>query len=239
MNNSIRLDSHLARLGIASRRNIARVLQEKTVAINGKRVTEPGIRVDPKTDHISLNGKSITKPPLVYFLVYKPKGYISSAADENGRKQVTDLVTTPYRIYPVGRLDKESHGIMLLTNDGELSNLLTHPRYHIPKAYEVLIHGKVADHKLLKLRSGVKLADGMTLPAEIKVQNQTHSKTLLQIVLYEGKKRQIRRMCEALELPLMDLKRVKFGPLSLGKLQPGNYRAVAKVELQLLKQTTQ
>jgi pseudouridine synthase len=238
MEKTVRLDSYLARLGIASRRSIASVLREQQVTLNGNRVKEHGVRINPEKDHIHINGKQVTKPQLLYFLVYKPKGYISTADDEQGRKTVVDLITSPTRIYPVGRLDKDSHGIMLLTNDGDLSNKLIHPKYHVPKTYEVLIRGYIGEYKLNKLRTGVKLYDGTTLPADVKIIKQTNSKTLLQIVLYEGKKRQIRRMCEALELPLIDLKRVKFGTLHLGKLQPGNYRSLTKHELQELKGIT-
>lgn len=235
---TIRLDSYLARLGVDSRRNISAIIKKYVVLVNGKRVQEPGVRVDPTHDTILINGKNVVAPQLVYFLLYKPKGYISTSDDEQGRKTVLDLVKSPTRIYPVGRLDKDSTGLMLLTNDGELSNKLIHPKYHVPKTYEVLISGHVSDIKLQKLRNGVTLDDGMTRPAGVKVIRQTNSKALLQIVLYEGKKRQIRRMAEALELTVIDLKRVKFGPLTLGKLQPGNYRSLTQTEIALLRDAT-
>lgn len=235
---TIRLDSHLAKLGIDSRRNISGILKKYAVLVNGKRVQEPGVRVDPTRDTILINGKNVVVPQLVYFLLYKPKGYISTSDDEQGRKTVLDLVKSPTRIYPVGRLDKDSTGLMILTNDGELSNKLIHPKYHVPKTYEVLIAGHVSDIKLQKLRNGVTLDDGMTRPAGVKVLRQTNSKALLQVVLYEGKKRQIRRMAEALELTVIDLKRVKFGPLTLGRLQPGNYRSLTQTEVALLRDAT-
>lgn len=234
-----RLDSYLAHLGIDSRRNIQAILKRYTVLVNGKRVEEAGTRINPENDTITINGKNVIVPQLVYFLLYKPKGYISTSDDEQGRKTVLDLVKSPTRIYPVGRLDKDSTGLMVLTNDGDLSNKLIHPKYHVPKTYEVLISGHVSDIKLQKLRNGVTLDDGMTRPAGVKVLRQTNSKALLQIVLYEGKKRQIRRMAEALELTVLDLKRVKFGPLTLGRLQPGNYRSLTKTEIGLLQAATQ
>ncbi len=164
----IRLDKFLANAGIISRRGVKSFLKNNDVTIDGKRVTESGIRVGSK-QLVLINGEKVQKPGFVYYILNKPIGIISSTADEFARDTVTSLIDTPYRIYPVGRLDKDSHGLVLLTNDGELTHQLIHPRYHVPKLYRILVAGQPTKGQLEQLRIGVILEDGITMPAEVTV----------------------------------------------------------------------
>lgn len=233
--NHTRIDKFLANSGISARRNISEVLKIHTITINGKRVKEAGVRFDPNKDILLLDGKEITAPYATYIIVNKPKGIISTASDEFGRKTVLSLVPSKQRLYPVGRLDQDTTGLLLLTNDGNLANRLTHPRYHIPKVYELTIRGSVPEEKLAHFRRGVKLEDGMTSKAQAKVVRQAEKQTIVAVTLHEGKKRQIRRMCEVLRLPLVELKRVQIGPILLGDLHEGKYRNLTEEELISLK----
>lgn len=233
--NHTRIDKFLANSGISARRNISEVLKIHTITINGKRVKEAGVRFDPNKDIVLLDGKEITAPLATYIIVNKPKGIISTASDEFGRKTVLSLVPSKQRLYPVGRLDQDTTGLLLLTNDGDLANRLTHPRYHIPKVYELTIRGGVSDAKLAHFRRGVMLEDGMTAKAQAQVVQKAEKHTIVEVTLHEGKKRQIRRMCEFLRLPLVELKRVQIGPILLGDLSEGSYRSLIKKELKSLK----
>lgn len=235
MNKTERLDKYLAGLGICSRRNVGQFLKGQNLSINGRRATEPGTRVNIKTATITLNGTSFKKPKLVYYMVNKPANVISTVSDEFGRKNVTTLVPSKQRIYPVGRLDKDTTGLIILTNDGELANKLTHPRYEVHKIYRLTIRGRINERQLESLQNGVVLEDGLTAPAGVRTLKQTGSSTILEIVLHEGKNRQIRRMCEALHIQLMALERIKFGSLSIGDLKEGKYRELSEKELQALR----
>lgn len=232
---TIRLDKFLSNAGVISRRGVKRFLKEQNVTINSKRVTESGERLNPEKDTVLINGQKLKKPEFVYFLLNKPIGIISTTSDEFARDTVTSLIDTNARIYPVGRLDKDSHGLVLLTNDGELTHQLIHPRYHIPKVYEVLVEGIPTNHQLETLRNGVMLDDGITQPAKVIVKKQIKSQTLLEITLHEGRNRQIRRMCAAVGLDLIDLKRIAFGSLTLGHLPKGDYRQLTKKEIENLR----
>lgn len=233
-----RLDKLLSGAGVASRRAIKQFLKNNDVTINTKRATESGLRVG-ENDTVLVNGKPLKRPGFVYFLLNKPMGYISSTQDELFRGTVTDLVDSEERIYPVGRLDKDTHGLLLLTNDGELTHKLIHPKYHVPKVYRLIINGCVEKEKLQMFRDGVLLSDGPTLPAEVKVIKKEEEKTILEVTLHEGRNRQIRRMCEALSLDLQDLQRISFGPLSLGNIKLGEYRKLTKTEIEALKQAVE
>jgi len=233
--NHTRIDKFLANSGISARRNISEVLKTHTVTINGKRVKEAGVRFDPNKDILLLDGKEIPAPSATYIIVNKPKGIISTASDEFGRKTVLSLVRSKQRLYPVGRLDQDTTGLILLTNDGNLANRLTHPRYHIPKVYELTIRGSVPDAKLAHFRRGVKLEDGMTAKAQAQVVQKAEKHTIVEVTLHEGKKRQIRRMCEVLRLPLVALRRIQIGSISLGDLQEGAQRNLTEEELESLK----
>ncbi len=234
MDNTIRLNKYLAHLGLTSRRSTVEILKKDRVTINGKRAMEPGIRLNPKKDKVLINGKEVKTPEFIYLILNKPKGVLSTASDELGRKDVVSMVNSQERLYPVGRLDKDSQGLILLTNDGELANKLTHPRYHTAKTYEVLIKGNVSENKLNKLKNGVKLKDGLTSPSKIRVLGTDFNNTLLEMTLFEGKNRQIRRMCSALFLELISLKRVAIGNLKMGNLKVGEFRQLTEKEISLL-----
>lgn len=232
---TIRLDKFLSNAGIISRRGVKSFLKENEVTVNGKRVTQSGTRVDTDKQNVLINGKSLRKPGFVYFLLNKPIGIISSTKDEFNRDTVTSIIDTNERIYPVGRLDKETHGLVLLTNDGELTHKLIHPKYHVPKIYRLLIEGKPSNHQLEKLEMGVLLEDGITLPAKVRIVSQIKNTTVLEVTLHEGRNRQIRRMCEEVGLELIDLERTAFGPIRLGDLERGEYRELTKKEIENLK----
>jgi len=231
----VRINKYLANLGVASRRGVDEMIEQGRIMVNGKSAT-PGMKTNPHKDEIALDGKTVTrKDSLTYIILNKPKGVISTAEDTHYRETVTDMVKTDVRLYPVGRLDQESEGLVLLTNDGELTFRLTHPKYHIPKVYEVLILGQVKEGKLQDLRNGVELDDGKTQLAKVIILRSERHRTLLQITLYEGRKRQIRRMAAALHLHILQLKRVKIGLVELGDLREGKYRTLSKEEVATLK----
>jgi pseudouridine synthase len=235
---TIRLDSHLAHLGYASRRKIEEFLKKHTVAVNNIKTKEAGTRIHPSKDIITINGKPIHQPRLEYYMLHKPKGVISTASDDLKRKTVTSMVDSDERLFPVGRLDRQSSGLILLTNDGELANQLTHPSFHMPKIYEVVIDGGISQTHLNRLRKGVQLTDGMTAPTEVEIKKHIGNQTVLTITLYEGKNRQIRRMCGALGLNLLELKRIAIGPIELGSLRPGKSRPLKSEEVNALHHKT-
>lgn len=233
---TIRLNKYLSGLGFASRRKIIQFLQENNFTVNGKRIMEAGFRVNPAVDLMLLNQKEInSRKDFVYIILNKPKDVISTAEDEYGRKNVVDLVAQKERLFPVGRLDKNSKGLVLLTNDGDLALKLTHPRYHIPKTYVVLVKGKVEELKISKLEKGVDLKEGKTAPAKVKVIEEKNNRTLLEITLFEGKNHQIKKMLNALKIDLLELKRIAIGDLKLGELKTGEFRNLENFEVKMLK----
>lgn len=230
----IRINKYLASLGIASRRKVDDLILQGKISINGVVLKELGTKVDPDKDDIRVNGNSIQEQnDFVYIVLNKPRGVISSASDEHGRQTVVDLVKSTVRIFPVGRLDQESEGLILLTNNGALTNNLTHPKFHISKTYHVLIEGLLSDSQLEKLQTGVILKDGLTAPAEVRVL-EAGKKSLIEIVLHEGRNRQIRRMCSELNIQLRNLKRVKIGEVGLGDLALGKFRDLTPEEISSL-----
>ncbi len=253
---TIRLDKFLANAGLISRRGVKQFLKENTITIDGKRATESGTRVGQQ-QQVLLNGTAIKKPGFVYFMLNKPIGIISSTADEFARDTVISLIDTNERIYPVGRLDKDTHGLVLLTNDGELTHQLIHPKYHVAKVYRLTVAGMPNRKQIEQLREGVILTDGITLPAEVqmvenkkvvisnehersrqKISRQTRNvrdQSIVEVSIHEGRNRQIRRMCEAVGIQLLDLQRIAFGPLQLGNLKKGEYRELTKQEVQKLR----
>ncbi len=234
MHKIIRLDKYLANIGVCSRRNVEAFLKNKIVSLNGQRVNEPGIRINLDRDRIRIDGKEIKQPQLVYFLLNKPKGYVSTTGDSHAKKIVTDLIKTTERIYPVGRLDKDTTGLLILTNDGELTNKLTHPSYHIDKTYKLTIQGNVKEQQIKSLQNGVKLEDGMTSPSDIKLVEQTNNKTILEMTIHEGRNRQIRRMCKAVSINLLELERIAIGNLKDNTLPIGKFRELTKNEIETL-----
>lgn len=235
MDKTQRIDKFLANAGIASRRSIKKLIKESIVTVNGKRIKESGERFIPSKDDIRIDGKKIRAESFIYYLLNKPIGIISTSSDEYGRENVTDLVNTSIRVYPVGRLDKDTHGAILLTNDGELTHKLTHPKYHVPKTYLLKVSGNVSEEKIQKLREGITLSDGITAPAKVKVLKPG----LIEMEIFEGRYRQIRRMCEAIYINLTDLQRIEFGPVKLGSLREGRYRELTKDEIGKLKKAVE
>lgn len=235
----VRVSKFLSNLGIASRRSIEKLIDAGKVSINGQVIREQGIKIDPDKDRVMIENKIVKNDSLlVYFWINKPVGIISAASSRSGETTVVDLVGTTRRIFPVGRLDKDSQGLLLLTNDGELTHRLTHPKYHIDKTYHVSVRGTVTDKKLDKLRQGVQLSEGRTAPAEISRLDKDMGTdyTWLSFVIHEGKNRQIRRMCEKVNLTVVDLIRVAVGPIHLTGLKPGNWRYASQQEIQSLKE---
>jgi 23S rRNA pseudouridine2605 synthase len=211
------------------------------VTVNGKTVTELGTRANPHRDRIAIDGKLLrSAPPPVYILLHKPVGVMTTLIDPGGRTTVRDLLGggIHQRVFPVGRLDYHSAGLLLLTNDGELALRLTHPRYGIRKTYEVKVKGRPEATQLSALARGVNLPDGRSAPATVRVLEAGERKTWLSITLAEGKNRQVRRMCDAVGLPVEKLTRVALGPLELGKLPPGAWRHLEPHELAALRAAT-
>lgn len=231
---TIRADKLLSSLGLVSRRGVEKFIKQNTVTADGEKILLHGQRIS-KHAEIKVNGRMLRKPKKVYFLLNKPKGVVSTASDEFGRKNVVSLIKTSERIFPVGRLDRNTHGLLLLTNDGELTNKLIHPKFHIGKTYKLKIKGLVEKEKLENLEKGVELDDGKTQPANVKLLQSGKSGTVIEVTIFEGKKRQIRRMCEALNLNLIDLQRVRFGNLILGNLKAGESRMASHSDIESLK----
>ena len=234
-----RLQKVMARGGIGSRRACEELIRQGRVRVNGQIVTKLGTRVDPLHDDIVVDGQPLaTAAPLVYLILHKPPGYLSTTHDSHGRPTVMDLLSVPQRVYPVGRLDLESEGLLLLTNDGPLTQRLTHPRYQHEREYKVLVRGRPRRQALRALRQGIELEDGKTSPAEVRpLEGEPGHKgmTWLRIILREGRKRQIRRMCATVGHPVQQLIRVRMGPLRLGDLEPGVSRRLTRQEVRSLQ----
>ncbi|MCB2203061.1 rRNA pseudouridine synthase [bacterium] len=230
-----RVQKILSRAGFGSRRGCEAFIEEGRVTVNGKEITL-GAKADPKVDEIRLDGMPIGKPEKkVYIALNKPKNMLSLDAPDDDRPTIFDIVKDERHMYPVGRLDFDSEGLVLITNDGKLANRLTHPRYEHDKEYEVRVTRKPDDEQLAIWRRGVVLEDGYrTLPAEVEVINYTKNGAWLKVVLREGKNRQIRRTGSRIGLPVRQIRRVRIGPVELGKLQPGNFRYLKPDEIEAL-----
>ncbi|MBE3597727.1 MAG: rRNA pseudouridine synthase [Limnochordaceae bacterium] len=238
----VRLHKYLAMAGVASRRAAEALIRQGRVSVNGEVVTAMGWAVDPDRDRVALDGREVRPLPpgrLVYIVLHKPRGVVSSARDERGRVTVVDWVLArggpPVRLFPVGRLDFDSEGLVLLTNDGPLAHGLLHPSHHVPRTYRVLVQGAVDPPAVEALERGVRLEDGLTLPARVMVRSRGRAGSLLDITLYEGRKRQVRRMCEAVGHPVLRLVRLSLGPVRLGRLAPGQWRYLSGEELSALR----
>lgn len=233
----MRLNKFLAKAGIASRRAADLLLKEGRIAVNSKIVTELGSIVDEKADEVTFDGKPVRLPDeFVYLLLNKPVGHLATCKDNFKRPIVLDLVKK-YRklVRPVGRLDLNSSGLLLLTDDGQLAFRLTHPRYKIDKKYLVKCEGFVPDEEIEKLRNGIELDDGMTWPAKVELISRIEKSSSLYITIHEGRKRQIRRMCRIMGHPVITLSRVEYGGIKLGGLKEGAYRRLKKEEVEMLK----
>lgn len=230
----IRINKYLASLGVASRRAIDKMIEEGRIKVNGI-VISAGIKVTD-SDVIEINGKKVSKTEekKVYYMLNKPLDVISASSDDRERKTVVDLIKCKERIFPIGRLDYNTTGLILLTNDGELFNKIIHPRAELYKTYRVKVLGEIKDLAIEKLEKGVELEDGMTLPAIVKVLKREKGKSELEISIREGRNRQVRRMLDRVNTPVITLKREKVGNLSLGKLKLGEYRKLTDEEIKYL-----
>jgi 23S rRNA pseudouridine2605 synthase len=204
------------------------------VFVDGQRVTDPARDVDDG-NRVTVDGRPVTRESLEYHLLNKPRGVVATAHDPEGRKKVTDLVRSTARLYPVGRLDIDSRGLILLTNDGELANRLTHPRYEVEKTYLARVQGKPTEQALDELRAGIELEDGLTAPAKVTIVERDARTTTLELTIHEGRNRQVRRMCEAMGHRVIELERTRYGLLGLAGLKPGNSRELKDSEVEALK----
>jgi len=233
---NIRLDKFLSEAGFCSKKRAEEFLRLNKVLVNGVSTPEPGKRFDLENAQIIINGKVIEKSEeKVYYLLNKPKGVVSTVSDEHNRPTITSFIPETKRIFPIGRLDENTSGLIILTNDGDFSNLLTHPSFHIPKTYQLTIRGFVPKPALQKLRSGVTLKDGKTLPAKAEIIKKERGNTVLEMTMNEGRNRQIRRMCGKLNLELLALKRVAIRNLSDVNLKVGEFRKLSEIEINNLK----
>ncbi|TCZ81252.1 rRNA pseudouridine synthase [Paenibacillus albiflavus] len=229
-----RLQKVMAAAGVASRRKCEEIIAAGRVQVNEETVTTLGMKVDPNTDVITVDGRQIGSEKKIYIIFNKPKGVITSANDPEGRRVVTSyLKGITERVYPVGRLDYDTEGLLLLTNDGEFAHLLTHPKHHVPKTYHATVKGVPHGSVLDKLREGVLLEDGITAPAEVEYVDVDleNKQSVISITIHEGRNRQVRRMFEAVSYPVQKLKRVKFGALLLNGLPRGKFRILTPKEV--------
>lgn len=237
--NKVRLQKHLAECGIASRRKSEELIEMGKVKVNGH-IATLGTKVDPKRDKITVRGKTVVaNTTKMYIMLHKPRGFVTTASDEKGRKCVTDLVKdAPVRLFPVGRLDMNSEGLLLMTNDGEFSNRLTHPSYHVNKTYRVTVKGDVVDEKIIQLKEGIMLDGEKTLPCDCFIAERKTDRTVLIFIIQEGRNRQIRRMCEAVGLEVLRLKRTEIAGVKLGMLPRGSWRPLNEKEMRRLTSIT-
>lgn len=232
----MRLQKYLAACGVGSRRKCEVYIEEGRIKVNGQVVTEQGIQVE-ESDEVEFDDQVVTmQEQLVYYLLNKPAGYITSAADEKDRATVLDLVKdVPYRIFPVGRLDYNTTGLLILTNDGALTYGLTHPKHHVDKTYVVKVKGVVRPSAIQKLQQGVVIDGYLTAPAKAKIIRQTGATTTISLTIHEGRNRQVRKMCSAIGYEVLRLTRVAIGKLELEGLELGAYRMLTKEEVDYLK----
>jgi 23S rRNA pseudouridine2605 synthase len=232
-----RLQKILSRAGVASRREAEALIAAGRVAVNGVVVTALGSKADAEKDRISVDGRPVRPSTAkLYVLLNKPVGYVTTMKDPQGRPIVTDLLKgVQERVYPVGRLDYNTEGLLLLTNDGDLANRLAHPRHEVEKEYLVRVRGGVAREQLQLLAAGVELEDGMTAPAVVHLVRESENNSWLSIAIHEGRYRQVRRMCEAVGLSVVRLKRTRYGFLQVGELKSGEYRLLSTLEVDGLR----
>ncbi|MBR5112807.1 MAG: rRNA pseudouridine synthase [Clostridia bacterium] len=233
--NKVRLQKFLADAGVASRRKSEELIAQGLVRVNN-RTAKIGDSVDPQKDTVTVSGKRVNKAKnLYYILLNKPRGFVTTTDDDLGRKCVTELVSDiKARLYPVGRLDRVSEGALLLTNDGNFANAMMHPSHHVPKTYRVTVRSEIMKSQAEKLASGIELDGRMTAPAEVNILEKSEGRSVVEIVLYEGRNRQIRRMCEAIGLEVSRLKRTAIGSVRLGTLPVGKYRELTEKEVHSL-----
>ena len=228
----IRLQKYMSECGVASRRKSEELIAKGAVKVNGT-VAKIGDSVDPKRDIITLNGKKIeNKTVAKYIMLHKPRGFVTTMSDELGRRCVASLVEdVGERVYPIGRLDRNSEGLLLLTNDGEFANAVMHPSKHVAKVYRVTIRPDISDEQIAAMSDGMMIDGRMTAPAQVTVLLKEPGRVVIQIVITEGRNRQIRRMCEALGYNVQKLRRVRINCIKIGNLQPGQWRELTPQEV--------
>jgi 23S rRNA pseudouridine2605 synthase len=232
----LRLNKILAQAGRTSRRGGDRLILEGRVAVNGAVAREPGTLADPLADIVTVDGRPLAaREPLHYVLLNKPAGYVTSRHDPRGRAVVTDLVPAAVRLYPVGRLDYDVEGALLLTNDGPLTHRLLHPRYGLARLYEVSVRGRVSAADLPRWRQGVTLEDGRACPTSVELVRGGANESLLRVAFTEGRKHEVKRYAEALGHRVLHLRRIAFGPLHLGALPRGRSRPLSPAEVRALR----
>lgn len=238
--NKIRLQKHLSECGIASRRKAEELISLGKVKVNGH-IASLGDKVDPVRDKVTVRGKNVSAAnEKVYIMLHKPRGFVTTMSDEEGRKCVSDLVKdVGTRVFPVGRLDRNSEGLLIMTNDGELANRLTHPSSHVNKTYRVTVDGSVTDEQLSRLCTGIEIDGRKTLPCDVFIGEKKTDRTVLIFIIHEGRNRQIRKMCEAVGLEVLRLKRTEIAGVKLGMLPQGKWRNLNEKELRRLSSVTQ
>lgn len=240
-NNEVRLQKFMADMGVASRRKSEELIRQGKVRVNGH-PAQIGDKINPRKDLVTVGKKKIVNVKnrrMVYIMLNKPRGYVTTVSDELGRKTVMDLVADiDERVYPVGRLDKDSEGLLLLTNDGSFTNCMTHPSHNYAKVYRVTVRPSVNDTILNNLRSGIEIDGRKTAPCEVTVLEEQENRVVLEFILHEGRNRQIRKMCESQGLEVARLKRLSVGSLKLGMLPQGKYRELSEIEVKKLLRST-
>ena len=233
--NQIRLQKFLSECGVASRRKAEDLIASGKVKVNG-RIATIGDKINPKKDTVTVFGKKVIKVKKnTYIMLHKPRGFITTLSDEMGRKCVAQLIEdVGTRVYPVGRLDRDSEGLLLLTDDGEFANAMTHPAKHVPKTYRVTVRPSITEDQITALTTGVEIDGRMTLPSEVRVISKQEGRVVLEIIIYEGRNRQIRKMCETLGLEVARLKRTQIGAVKLGMLKQGDWRNLTEEEVRKL-----
>jgi len=223
----------MAENGIASRRKCEELIAEGLVRVNGLIISEPGYKIDPTKDIVEVSGHVIepSDTEFVYYLLNKPKGYISTAKDQFGRPNIVSLIECGARLYPVGRLDYDTEGLIIITNDGELTNKLTHPSYEITKEYEAVVKGVVAQKAAEAFKNGIDIGGYVTRPAKMQIVEQQKDNSTIRIVISEGKNRQVRRMCAAIGHEVISLRRIAIGVVGIGELEIGKYRELSRDEV--------
>ena len=236
-NNEVRLQKFMAEQGVASRRKSEELILAGKVKVNGH-VAQIGMKINPRKDLVTVGKQKLTNVKnrkMVYIMLNKPRGYVTTVSDELGRKTVMDLLPDfGVRIYPVGRLDKDSEGLLLLTNDGSFTNCMTHPSHEYAKVYRVTVRPSVDDNILYNLRNGIELDGRVTAPCDVTVLTEEENRVVLEFVLHEGRNRQIRKMCESQGLEVARLKRISIGPIKLGMLKQGDYRELSEQDVKKL-----
>lgn len=230
-----RLQKYMASCGVASRRKCEKLIEEGRVTVNGTKITELGFKVDSNKDYVEIDGKSIKiEERKIYIALNKPKGYITASSDNRGRKTVIDIFDFKERLFPVGRLDYETSGLLIITNDGEIFNKIMHPKQNINKTYMALVEGIPNEIEISALKKGVDIGGYVTAPSEASIVKVEGKNSILKITIHEGKKRQVRRMCRAIHHHVLELKRISIGNITLEDLEVGQWRYLDKEEVNYL-----